>query len=644
MMTQSLAKLANKCPALLGQITYEFLNEGNTVQALKTLKRYQKKYPEDTSGLLLKGMIQEELGEYEEAKDIYHQVIEIDPRNLKALTRLAEIQRLETPNEDSWRKELLTYDPLSALPYSSVAKEREETEIASTLAESEKDILTVAGEEPSQIEDSERTAETILEPETAAETELESEAEADTEPVTELETEDTPESDEIVLDFDKLEKELENAMSGEEVEGESEDVTTAEDRLEESEPLDTAKPELESAQDETLETLEEPETAALESEPAVEDITLEEEPPEDTIEPEEVTEPEFEAEQKDAELEPVSDFKEEEAAPEIQEVEDSEIIQAEPPPETPPLKRQTAAPTVEKPVPDFTDVFIDSIPETAEPEAEDSTLEEADSVVPDIEVEETLAEKSVDVRSAATAEEIDYAAELEGFPLSEEKEADTAVEESTSDTQKPETPQMAGPVIEETTLGEDIVQPSETALLAEKVTEADTSQGGIEELASPQEPSGEKEIDTVLEELSALGDKESVRSLNEVEESRRGQIPDKEPAKKVWDAFPPPLEEVKISLPPKPDETEAVKAQAPSLEIPDIEELNKVFQEVNEGFDRVSTPPARKSPAEIRTTTLAEIYAKQGDYKKALEVYNALPEEEKMRHSERIRELQMKFP
>jgi thioredoxin-like negative regulator of GroEL len=73
----------------------------------------------------------------------------------------------------------------------------------------------------------------------------------------------------------------------------------------------------------------------------------------------------------------------------------------------------------------------------------------------------------------------------------------------------------------------------------------------------------------------------------------------------------------------------------------EIEELRKVYREINLEAEKI--PSSQRKKGAIYTATIAELYVKQNNISRALEIYNAMPEEERSKKLPRIQELQSKL-
>ena len=75
----------------------------------------------------------------------------------------------------------------------------------------------------------------------------------------------------------------------------------------------------------------------------------------------------------------------------------------------------------------------------------------------------------------------------------------------------------------------------------------------------------------------------------------------------------------------------------------DVEELLSVVKEIAGTTDDTKKEPKKPTKSKIYTTTIADLYAKQGKYSEALEIYNSFPPDERLKHSEKIQQLESKI-
>jgi len=114
-MIKQKEKLSKKFPELLTQVAHYYIEEARLHKAVKTVGKLLNKFPDDINGLLLIAMIQEKQGQFDEAESSYRNVIEIDPKNIRAITRLANLEELRPDTSDYWKRNLFLVDPLSPL-------------------------------------------------------------------------------------------------------------------------------------------------------------------------------------------------------------------------------------------------------------------------------------------------------------------------------------------------------------------------------------------------------------------------------------------------------------------------------------------------------------------------------------------------
>jgi tetratricopeptide (TPR) repeat protein len=126
-MAKSLNKLVGKYPRLLAELAMLTLELGESKKAIKILDKFQKKYPKDIPGQLVRGALLEYIGELESADKIYRDIIAREPKNMRAITRLYLMAKDRKDPSDYWLKSLMNVDPLSPLltDYIYVAGEEE---------------------------------------------------------------------------------------------------------------------------------------------------------------------------------------------------------------------------------------------------------------------------------------------------------------------------------------------------------------------------------------------------------------------------------------------------------------------------------------------------------------------------------------
>lgn len=115
MKEPSLKSLSKKYPALLCELAHSYLDEGRQEKAMKTIERYLDKYPDETCGLLVKGLVEEYLGEDKESEVTYRHIIDLDSKCRRALVRLNSLERNSGSASDYWKKSLFIVDPLSPI-------------------------------------------------------------------------------------------------------------------------------------------------------------------------------------------------------------------------------------------------------------------------------------------------------------------------------------------------------------------------------------------------------------------------------------------------------------------------------------------------------------------------------------------------
>ena len=168
----------------------------------------------------------------------------------------------------------------------------------------------------------------------------------------------------------------------------------------------------------------------------------------------------------------------------------------------------------------------------------------------------------------------------------------------------------------------------ETILEEEETTSEDESEIPTEEEPPPEEisePEREYPEQQIDEEEAAPGP--------EVEQVDSLELPDEDEGVDLFPADG--AEDEPIERP------SAGEGYAPTGA--EINELERVYREI-EGHRSEKEPSTASLHAKgVNTVTLAELFATQGNYEKALEIYNTLSEEEKAPHEYRIQELEKKL-
>jgi|GEM_PF-1669634 len=111
-MIKQLEKYSRKYPVLLDELAHLYLDSGWTQKAMKTVDKHLKKCPESVTGMLVKALIHEEKGEFSEAENLYREILNREPRNIRAITRLAMLENDKSDSTDYWKKSLAAVDPL----------------------------------------------------------------------------------------------------------------------------------------------------------------------------------------------------------------------------------------------------------------------------------------------------------------------------------------------------------------------------------------------------------------------------------------------------------------------------------------------------------------------------------------------------
>ncbi|MBL7192273.1 hypothetical protein ISS30_11345, partial [bacterium] len=83
--------------------------------------------------------------------------------------------------------------------------------------------------------------------------------------------------------------------------------------------------------------------------------------------------------------------------------------------------------------------------------------------------------------------------------------------------------------------------------------------------------------------------------------------------------------------------------ELPKASDSDVEELMNVVKEIAGGAGEAKKETKKPVKGKIYTTTIADLYAKQGKYQEALEIFNSFPPEERLKHSEKIQMLESKI-
>ncbi|MBL7191735.1 hypothetical protein ISS30_08560 [bacterium] len=107
--------LAKKYPVFLTELAHQYLQDNQPDKAEKTLNRYLKKHPDDSSGLIVKGLIEEYRSEYGQAEDTYRQAIEFDSKCRRAYIRLNALEQNRNDASDYWKKAIFKVDPLNPI-------------------------------------------------------------------------------------------------------------------------------------------------------------------------------------------------------------------------------------------------------------------------------------------------------------------------------------------------------------------------------------------------------------------------------------------------------------------------------------------------------------------------------------------------
>jgi len=126
-MIKILEKTAKRHPILLDELAHLYLDSGWTEKAMKTVDKHLKKFPDSVTGMLVKALIHEEQGEFVESENLYREILNREPRNIRAITRLAVLENDKSDASDYWKKCLAAVDPLC--PWIQAVKVRSKTPV-----------------------------------------------------------------------------------------------------------------------------------------------------------------------------------------------------------------------------------------------------------------------------------------------------------------------------------------------------------------------------------------------------------------------------------------------------------------------------------------------------------------------------------
>ena len=112
-MIKTLTKLSKKHPIIKDELAHAHLDGGFTDKAFKEIRKFLKQYPDSVTGLIVCALAHEEVGEEDKAEILYRQVLELEPRNIRAITRMAALESDNAEESDYWKKSLAAIDPLS---------------------------------------------------------------------------------------------------------------------------------------------------------------------------------------------------------------------------------------------------------------------------------------------------------------------------------------------------------------------------------------------------------------------------------------------------------------------------------------------------------------------------------------------------
>jgi len=638
-MKSPLIKMAKKHPAVYKELANHFIENGEFRKAKKALMQYINEYPDDHSGLIVKGLLEEKQMHYDDAEKIYRVILNADPRNIRALSRLVNLENMKRSPSDFWKKRLLQVDPLSPL----VKELPDKTAPASQLPTSE----------PVK---EDQAVEKLLSPEKPERKIQESKG---------VRAKPGGENDELLKALAKqfnLDEEETEKIGLIFREGANNRKTDDEENEVSSEFVEEEKPDLTKNHDES------------ENEDILSSIDLEGEDVSLTIDTEPTEDVEDIEKDMDAEIDISSLQIENEITAEIQE--DSERSDM---PESAEIPDEVDQESIEKLLAELraqTEGEIEiSRPETETQEAEaeefdedfelrDSALSEEDEDSIDTFIKQA-AEKSDELLQAESKKKFDKGSIEQSNELDDEveddsidilisqmkgEEAEPEKEIADSDLYSDDDEDVEGGADEIDTLIEEMNSES---------VHTETEEEG-EELVGEIE--SDNEIESETEEIV----KADTKPLEELvdEELDKPEIEEEIPDKKVVLLDPETgllIEEMgevePISDEPETEIKEKHETETSELDeemqfdqVTDsasespvssdkVDELMTAFHEIDEGRgDEQRETPKKK----IYSTTLAELFASQGNFEKALDIYNSFPEEIKAQHIDRIKELEQK--
>ena len=243
-------------------------------------------------------------------------------------------------------------------------------------------------------------------------------------------------------------------------------------------------------------------------------------------------------------------------------------------------------------------------------------------MIPAFEIEEEVEEASEEADTGADIEQEQIPPEVEtnsadeGVIADEGVTVDEAAVEDSDFYQGEGAPDEAEvPAAEETMLEEEDTT-------AEDESDIQVEEPPPEEISEPEREYPERQI---AEKEAAPGPE--VEQVDTLELPDDGEGVDLFPADEA--------EDEPIEPPPSGEGYAPTEAE--------INELERVYREIEEHHSEKEPSTASLHAKGVNTVTLAELFATQGNYEKALEIYNTLPEEEKAPHEYRMRELEKKL-
>ena len=708
MEPEVLKRKTEENPILLSELAYSYYEAGFIKDAQKAIKKFLKKFPEDSSGHLIYGLIRENEGDFGEAKNSYRKAVEINDNNIRAVARLAQIEELEEEENREWQQRLTFVDPFSHL--TGLAQDLDESELPEQdipqgiQDEKEPEITDVppdfeaayrkelkeaegtAEEDTEKLEDSEK----VLEGFDELEEELQKELEEDKEPTSDEIIEQPPEEPEVKEetavaeeieeeeigaeetavdpDDEKIEatlEELRRELASEKKESTSEDITEPVTEPEETEH-EAGKEYNEEYKEEFEEEPKEPVVKQQETETSNEE---EPETPAVETEPEEDTEPVFREEEEISAPKPETEpdeitipVDETEASPEIEPEEKRDTVDEEP------EFTSTPAATEEEATDTHAEMLMDVFPERSSDSGFDGKVIDLESLnnkqhKPRIEPAESDLTDDIPLHSVQDEEEsesVDNSAFESVFRADEELK--DRIKEEWSEAEPADEIRLPIIPMEEESESDDIIertedtadQPEEPLSLqnAEQMDDTDfftpeISRSGEDTVDLTEEFSFAQSVPELEELNSELNNKPGKQAKTEPSNSEEPEerlfekkadiIEDEEDSRSDIDKM---LDDISES------ESRSRKVSAPAGPAHrGVDDLNQIMREINQGAGagRNKTTTGRRGGSKIMTPSLAELNAKQKNYREALNIYRSLPEEQRQLYQNRIRELEEKI-